>query len=297
MPGGSNLITSVAGSSSRTNGSNSSRLAPMPLISSSGCLGGPPATLRPGRTATRSCRPSTVTLRTSAVVNIGSGRSALNRVAGTPERPRAPLPPAAAPGQPGRVIWPPAARHRRSRGQEFSRASKVRWGSVERGLRVGRRVDHTSSVPASGQHEPRPRCPRPTPGRQALAATAGPARPRRLLEDPRPARPSPGVLGRMHLTLDPALTPAHAGLGDTLYRLKRYSEAEVASREAVRLGLNLATGHAALSRALFGMNRYPEAEAARREAIRLDLTLATSHANLSAILDGLDRLQSSPRCC
>ena len=39
-PGGSNLITSTAGSSSATNGSSSSRLAPMPLISSSGGRGG-----------------------------------------------------------------------------------------------------------------------------------------------------------------------------------------------------------------------------------------------------------------
>ena len=35
-PGGSNRMTSTAGSSSRTNGSSTSRLAPMPLISSSG---------------------------------------------------------------------------------------------------------------------------------------------------------------------------------------------------------------------------------------------------------------------
>jgi hypothetical protein len=39
-PGGSNLMTSTAGSTSFTNGSSSSRLAPMPLISSSGSLRG-----------------------------------------------------------------------------------------------------------------------------------------------------------------------------------------------------------------------------------------------------------------
>ena len=73
-PGGSNLITSTAGSSAATNGSSSSRLAPMPLISSNGNLGGLPGSLRPGLIATRSRWPPTSTLRTSAVVDIGSRR-------------------------------------------------------------------------------------------------------------------------------------------------------------------------------------------------------------------------------
>src|ERR1035438_9972000 len=82
-PGGSNLITTTAGSSSATSGSSSSRLAPMPLISSSGgrCGCVPAAAgFRAGRTLTRSSWRPTATLRTSAVVDIGSGRGALHRV-------------------------------------------------------------------------------------------------------------------------------------------------------------------------------------------------------------------------
>ena len=52
MPGGSNLITSTAGSSSRTNGSSSSSRAPMPLISSSGSRGPRPASFGPCLIAT-----------------------------------------------------------------------------------------------------------------------------------------------------------------------------------------------------------------------------------------------------
>jgi len=52
-PGGSNLITSTAGSSWSTNGWSSSKLAPMPLISSSGTRWSPLAEGRPRRTETR----------------------------------------------------------------------------------------------------------------------------------------------------------------------------------------------------------------------------------------------------
>ena len=47
MPGGSNLITSTAGSSAATKGSSSSRRAPMPLISSNGYRGGRPDSSAP----------------------------------------------------------------------------------------------------------------------------------------------------------------------------------------------------------------------------------------------------------
>src|SRR5689334_24409806 len=70
MPGGSNLITSTAGSTAAANGSRASRRAPMPLISRNGGRGGEPTPFVPGLTATLSrCRP-TVTVRTSAAVGI-----------------------------------------------------------------------------------------------------------------------------------------------------------------------------------------------------------------------------------
>src|SRR5579859_4095055 len=155
-PGGSNLITSTAGSSSRTNGSSSSRLAPMPLMSSSGVRRGAADSLRPrrpGRTATRSCLPRTATLRTSAVMNIGARRGSQDRVGLAAERARALLLPAAALGQPGRVVRPPAPRHRLRRGEELARVGRIGGRSLERCLLVGRRVDHGGDVPAGGQDE------------------------------------------------------------------------------------------------------------------------------------------------
>ena len=53
----------------------------MPLISGNGSLGGLPASFRPGLIATFSRWPPTVTLRTSVVVDIGSGRRAPHWVA------------------------------------------------------------------------------------------------------------------------------------------------------------------------------------------------------------------------
>src|SRR5271167_3792109 len=153
-PGGSKRITSRAGSSSLTKGSSSSRRAPIPLISSNGILGAPSASFRPGLIATRSSRPPTVTLRTSVVVDIGSRRGAAHRVALPAGLAGTLLLLAAPPGQPGRIVGPPAARHRLRRGEEFLRVGRIgRGGGLERGLRVARGIDHGSYVPAGGQHE------------------------------------------------------------------------------------------------------------------------------------------------
>src|ERR1017187_6778427 len=155
-PGGSNLITSTAGSSSATNGSSSSRLAPMPLISSSGGRYGcvpAAAGFRAGRTLTRSSWRPTATLRTSAVVDIGSWRGALYRVALATELTRALFLLAAPRGQPGRIVGPPAAGHRVRRGEEVARVGRIGGRGLEGGLRVGRRVDHGGYVPAGGQDE------------------------------------------------------------------------------------------------------------------------------------------------
>src|SRR5271157_500291 len=128
----------------------------MPLISSNGVLGGRPASLRPGLIATRSNWRPTVTLRTSLVVDIVSRRGASHRVALPAELAGALLLAAAPPGQPGRIIRPPAARHFLSRGEELARVGRIGrmvGGGLERGLRVARWVDHGSYMPAGGQRE------------------------------------------------------------------------------------------------------------------------------------------------
>src|ERR1039458_5870654 len=155
-PGGSNLITSTAGSSLVTNGSRGPRLAPMPLISSSGgrCGCVPAAAgFRAGRTLTRSSWRPTATLRTSAVVDIGSGRGALHRVGLAAELPRALFLLAAPRGQPGRIIGPPAAWHHVRRGEEAARVGRIGGCGLGGGPRVGRRVDHGRYLPTGGQDE------------------------------------------------------------------------------------------------------------------------------------------------
>ena len=53
---------------------------------------------------------------------------------------------------------------------------------------------------------------------------------------------------------------------------ERYTEAEAAYREAIRLGPADASTHSNLGNVLYALERYAEAEAAYREAIRLDPT-------------------------
>ena len=68
------------------------------------------------------------------------------------------------------------------------------------------------------------------------------------------------------MAVDPLLGCAHAGLGDTLYLLEYFDEAEAAYREAIRLDPADARMHNGLGKALRGMERHREAEAANLEA-------------------------------
>ncbi len=94
---------------------------------------------------------------------------------------------------------------------------------------------------------------------------------------------------RAAVAFDPVLAPAHAGLGDALYWLKRYREAEAACREAIRLDPALAIAHRNLGWVLGELRRYREAEAACREAIRLDPADAVAHNGLGWLLGDLKR--------
>src|SRR5215207_7976719 len=159
-PGTSKRITVRRRSSASTNGCSTSRLAPIPFISSSGGASGSV----PVRAATRSVRPPAVTERTYSprpgasrdgllVEDICAGRlGQLLELPGQIGRRRDLL--AGALAQPGHEVRPPGALHRLGRVQPLLRVRRGLLGHLERGLRVARRVDQRSDVPAGGQHEP-----------------------------------------------------------------------------------------------------------------------------------------------
>src|ERR1035438_5366901 len=157
-PGTSKRTTPRDGLSASTNGCSRSRLAPMPLISSSGTRSG-----CPWRTATRSCWSPTLMPRIvsvpvdgirSPVENVGAWRRVQRREFLAAQAARALLQAAAALGQPGRVVRPPASFLRNGLRQPVTWQCRVAGRGPEGRFGVGRRVDHGSDVPARGQDEP-----------------------------------------------------------------------------------------------------------------------------------------------
>src|SRR3954452_5703772 len=165
-PGRSNRMMVRRGSSASTNGWSTSRLAPMPVHSSSGGQ-----SRVPSRTETRMARPPTVKIlirwggfwgparrsrpRTrSMVIDIGSGRVADRRQPAAAQFPGGGLLLAAAIGQPVRVVGPPGSVARLRTTQPLLGVLRGLLGQLVPGLLVARRVDHRGDVPAGGQHEP-----------------------------------------------------------------------------------------------------------------------------------------------
>src|SRR5580700_4844189 len=137
----SNRMTGRRGSRASTNGWNSSRLAPMPLHSSSG---GQPGV--PSRTATRMARPPTVrTLIRAAdparrdasmVIDIRSRRVADRGQAAAAQFVRSGLFLPAALGQPARVVRPPGAVAGLRAAQPLLRILRALLGHLVPGLLV-----------------------------------------------------------------------------------------------------------------------------------------------------------------
>src|SRR5580692_8802421 len=168
-PGMSNRITGRRGSSESMNGWNNSRLAPMPLQSSSG---GRPAS--PSRTETRMARPPIVTILirsagparrsrfrsarprpgprrsspggsgrgASPVIDVGPGRIADRHQAAAAGFGRGVLLLAAAFGQPAGVVRPPGAVTGFGLAQPLIRIRRAFPGYLIAGLLVARRIDH-----------------------------------------------------------------------------------------------------------------------------------------------------------
>src|SRR3984885_4172754 len=180
-PGVSKRMTVRRGSSALTNGSNSSRLTPMPLHSSSGGQLDVPS-----RTDTRMARPPAFTilirsaglarrsrLRTararpapgrsfpaapgwdvSMVIDICSRGVADRHQPGTAGLVRGRLLVTAALGEPARIVRPPGAVTGLRAPEPFLGIFRGLLRHLESRLLVSRRVDHRGDVPAGGQHEP-----------------------------------------------------------------------------------------------------------------------------------------------
>ena len=94
------------------------------------------------------------------------------------------------------------------------------------------------------------------------------------------------ALGPMKQTvrLSPHDAEAHSNLGNALFELSRFSEAEVSCREAIRLDANNAQAYCNLGNVLKGLRRFSEAEASYRAAIRLNPDYFKAYFNLGNLL-------------
>ena len=91
------------------------------------------------------------------------------------------------------------------------------------------------------------------------------------------------------LRADPDYVIAYNNLGRALYELGRYAEAEAAYRDALRTDPDYAYSHNGLGVTLYELGRYTEAEAAYRDALRADPDYAIAHNNLGRALSELGR--------
>jgi Flp pilus assembly protein TadD len=96
------------------------------------------------------------------------------------------------------------------------------------------------------------------------------------------------------IRINPKSHNAHVGLAYVYTRVNRNAEAEAEYREALRVKPDIdqhraAAIHYNIGKALYDQQKYGEAEAEYREAIRLDPNLGTAHMNLGLALFQLKR--------
>jgi Flp pilus assembly protein TadD len=89
---------------------------------------------------------------------------------------------------------------------------------------------------------------------------------------------------RIALRLSPTSAQTHYNYGNFLAKQGRAAEAVDAYREAVRFDPHFALAHNSLGAALFSAGDVKGAEAAFRNAIRIDASYADAHANLGVVL-------------
>src|SRR5215218_3617744 len=155
-PGTSKRTTVRRGCSASTKGCSTSRLAPMPFISSSGGTSGSV----PARTETRSARPPAVMVCTFSagrpaglvLADIGTRRLSQHLELTAEVLRRGDLLPGPL-AQPGGEVRPPRALDRLRPRQPLLRVGRRGVGDLEGRLRVARRVDQRRDVPVGGEDE------------------------------------------------------------------------------------------------------------------------------------------------
>lgn len=103
-----------------------------------------------------------------------------------------------------------------------------------------------------------------------------------------------------HFELSIAELPTSAAwnnLGNVLNELKRYDEAELAYREAIKLDPELVYAHNGLGNALYGLKHYEEAATSYREAIHIDPGFAEAHNGLGSLCNSLERYKEAETSC
>jgi Flp pilus assembly protein TadD len=94
---------------------------------------------------------------------------------------------------------------------------------------------------------------------------------------------------RVAIHLNPSEVLYRISVGTALVALGRHAEAEASYGEALRLSPANAIAIANLGNTLYGLGQYRTAEAAWREALRLEPSHAVYHYNLGATLSSLER--------
>ncbi len=85
----------------------------------------------------------------------------------------------------------------------------------------------------------------------------------------------------------------HHNLGLTLANDRKYAEAEIEFREALKITPNSAVVHNDLGQALGNQGKFPEAETEFRQAIRIDPNYYIAHQGLGQTLNELKRYQEA----
>ncbi|MBF0460211.1 MAG: tetratricopeptide repeat protein, partial [Magnetococcales bacterium] len=100
---------------------------------------------------------------------------------------------------------------------------------------------------------------------------------------------------RHALRVEPDFAEAHYNLGNLLHELKRFEEAEASYRQALRVEPDFAEAHYNLGNLLHELKRFEEAEASYRQALHVKPDYAEAHSNLGNLLKDVGRLDEAER--
>ena len=101
------------------------------------------------------------------------------------------------------------------------------------------------------------------------------------------------ILTRQAIKIRPDLADAYLNLGNILLSLDKLKEAETSTLKAIKLNPKLAIAHNNLGQICLGLDKLKEAEISTRTAIQLDPNLAIAHNNLGKILIQIENFKEA----